>query len=498
MGPLPGLNFRLFGFPVSIGIDFLFVAVFLGLGARAAEPVFLVEWLVVLTAGILLHELGHAFMLRRYSIHPSIRLWGLGGLTTYGFTLPPRKAILVSAAGPAIGIPVGLAVQFVGPWLPDVALLQVAASDAVFVLIGWGILNLLPIAGLDGGNIVQDVFLLAFGSRGRTPGLVVVAVASIVIAVASLALGSLYVAILIAFFALVSPAPYQELWRTIGGGGGGYAPAPKVWRGQRLDTPVEPRRGRRFGGFGLGGLRGLRGRERGPADVSSAERSYPQGRQFEPVPEPPRVERRRTPRHPSSLTDEVRRRFGETYADVFGDPIDLDELSARPEPLLSDVSEMLRRKDAAALAGRLIQETDPLAILVIIGRTVDAGRGKALLDAVRAHRDGHSSVDSLREREQGLLKLQVGFYALGRHEESMAAGQELPRTADPARAQSVLLLARSAARRGDRRRAREDLARAIELGVGELSESALGDLARLGPDQGVADLLARLRRERLH
>ena len=82
---LPGLRFRLFGFPVTIGVDFLLITVLLGFGSRPGA--YLIEWLLVVAVSILIHELGHAFVLRRYNINPEIRLWGMGGLTISGLML---------------------------------------------------------------------------------------------------------------------------------------------------------------------------------------------------------------------------------------------------------------------------------------------------------------------------------------------------------------------------------------------------------------------------
>jgi hypothetical protein len=56
-----------------------------------------------------------------------------------------------------------------------------------------------------------------------------------------------------------------------------------------------------------------------------------------------------------------------------------------------------------------------------------------------------------------------------------------------------VLEARSAARLGDRKRTAAALERAIERGAGVPSEGALGDLARVGPDERVGAALARLR-----
>jgi hypothetical protein len=72
----------------------------------------------------------------------------------------------------------------------------------------------------------------------------------------------------------------------------------------------------------------------------------------------------------------------------------------------------------------------------------------------------------------------------------MAAASMLGRSGGP---RSAVLEARSAARAGDRKRTVAALEKALALGPVRLSDAALGDLARLGPDRKVADLLAKLR-----
>jgi Zn-dependent protease len=166
---LPGFRFRIFDFPVTIGVDFLLISVLLGLGARPG--LYLIEWVVVVAVSILIHELGHAFALRHYNLRPEIRLWGMGGLTMSGFALPPRKSILVSLAGPCIGIPVALAVMVIRPWLPQTDPIWTIVNDLVAINLFWGLLNLLPLGGLDGGNIVTNSLRGGVWASGvRRPG----------------------------------------------------------------------------------------------------------------------------------------------------------------------------------------------------------------------------------------------------------------------------------------------------------------------------------------
>jgi len=428
---------------VAIGVDFLLITLLIGMGTRPGA--YLLEWLVVVAVSILIHELGHAFAVHSYGITPEIRLWGMGGLTIFGFALPPRKSILVSLAGPLIGIPVAVAVMVIRPWLPEVEPVRTIANDLVFVNLWWGLLNLLPLAGLDGGNVVTSLFLIAMGERGRRPGLVFVGLASVVVAIGAVFVGFVFLTIVILFFGLMNPEPYLVLWRLVSGGSHG----PRVGVSRVTASPPRKRDDRSGPKFD-----GKRGKER-PAGVAAAD---------------------------------VRRVFGELYAEVVpaaATDLDLDELELRPAPLLPDVMGMLARRDDAAVAARLAAETDPLAVLGIVARVIESKRVPQLLGTLRR--------DDTANQVPGLLKLQIGLHALGRLEDAIAAADILGTVGGGGGGGSAVLEARSAARLGDRKRTAAVLERAVALGPVRLSDAALGDIARLGADRRIADLLSRLR-----
>ncbi|HEX7492071.1 MAG TPA: hypothetical protein VF337_10260, partial [Candidatus Limnocylindrales bacterium] len=429
--------------------------VLIGVGVRH-DAFFVIEWVVVVAISILIHELGHAFALRSYNINPEIRLWGMGGLTTSGFQLSPRKSILVSLAGPAIGIPVAIMVMVIRPWLPDVEPIRTIAGDLIFINLLWGVVNLLPIAGLDGGNIVTNLFTLAMGDRGRTPGLVLVGVASIAIAVAAAVVGFIYLTVVIAFFALMSPEPYLTLWRVVsgkprgysGGYAGGRAPsAPSQRSGQSAQKLFRADREDK----GRGKKDGKRGKDHAAV----------------------------------ATTADTRHIFGEAYAEVIGgastSDIDTEDLENRPAPLLPDVIRMVAGRDDVGLATRLADETDPLAVLGIVARVVEAKRVAQVRDALSA---------SESERTGGLLRLQVALHSLGRFDDSIATSAVLGHAGGAA---GAVLEARSAARLGDKKRTAAALERAVDFGTERLSEAALGDIARVGPDARVGAVLARIR-----
>jgi len=184
------LYFSVFRIPVRVHPFFWLVMAILGLprgdDLRLAI-VHLLTWLLAAFLVILIHELGHALVMRAYGFAPSIVLYGLGGYTSYNPTGSYRSAgystlgqVLISFAGPAagfllaavilailiatghrvglvdIGLPVPLPI-----WIEEFE--PVAISDLiqniVMISIFWGLLNLLPVYPLDGGHITRDVLV---------------------------------------------------------------------------------------------------------------------------------------------------------------------------------------------------------------------------------------------------------------------------------------------------------------------------------------------------
>lgn len=453
LNQLPGLRFSLFGFQVTIGLDFLLIVLLFGSGLPLE---YLLAWTLVLAVSILVHELGHAFALRRYGINPVVRLWMMGGMTMSGFPLTPRKALIVSAAGPVVGISVGLLAMLIQPALGDYGLVGFVATNMVWVNLYWGAFNLLPIAALDGGNIATSAFLWAFGERGRTPAMLFVGLASIVVAIVALMIGFTYLAVIVVIFSVFNPAPYLTLWRMLTGG----------------SRPGAAR------GSGSAGWRG-----------GSAAAPRPESR--------PQPRHDAGPRPAVAVAVSARRQYGETYLATLGTRAgyaDLGEIESAPAPLLSDVSAMVVRRDDAGLAARLMAETDPVASFGIVARLVDGNRVDKVLAELRRDTAAGSA------REAALLKLQVGLHSLGKFQESIAAAGALGSAGDAA---SALLVARSGARIGDRKLTRQALERVVALraATGDapgtpfpgLTDTALGDIARLGADFKVAELLGQLR-----
>lgn len=141
------------------------IAVFLAPQVEAVHPglgglryVAGVAFAVLLYLSVLLHELSHALMAKRYGLPVrSITLHFLGGVTEIeGEPDTPGREFGVSVVGPITSIAVGLA--FVALWFvtPD-GLLQMAVEGLAGANLIVGVLNLVPGLPLDGGRVLRAV-----------------------------------------------------------------------------------------------------------------------------------------------------------------------------------------------------------------------------------------------------------------------------------------------------------------------------------------------------
>jgi Zn-dependent protease len=241
------LRFTLFGIPVRVHPLFWVIAALLG--STSNDIVKIITWIVAVFISVLIHELGHALVMRYYGISSNIILHFSGGLTVpesmrwgsgvASIALTPSQEILISLAGPFSGFAFAVfiiaSVTLSGGSILMGRLLGViplpAAADLPFggailtsfvmsllwVNIFWGIFNLMPVYPLDGGNVTRYALLKSDPWGGVRKSLWVSVVAGGVIALVGLIMfRSMYMAFLFAFLAFQS---YQSLR---GGVGGGY------------------------------------------------------------------------------------------------------------------------------------------------------------------------------------------------------------------------------------------------------------------------------------
>jgi Zn-dependent protease len=215
------LSFRLLGIPVRIGPAIVAGLLFLGLLSRFSE-FFLVAWVILGIVALLAHELGHALVFRRFAVPSSIRFFVLGGLTVAedgaaAERLSQSRQALVALAGPAVSIGIGvaslalfLAVDQLAVGVPFDA--RGIAYLWLFVNLGWGVFNLIPIASLDGGQALRHLLGAVLpGRAGVVVGVGANLLAAALLAAIALQVGQPYVAFIAIVFGLVNPALYAEL-----------------------------------------------------------------------------------------------------------------------------------------------------------------------------------------------------------------------------------------------------------------------------------------------
>jgi stage IV sporulation protein FB len=241
------LHFRLFGIPVRVHPFFWIGTLLLGLGGKA-EPVRVLIWVAVVFVSILVHEFGHALTQRYFRGHPWVTLYGLGGLASCNdCDRSPRAQLLISFAGPVAGFlfagviiavvalsghaigfaltadrvdvdslgvqslliqPLALFVAFLEPFRSKPFNHMILCLLQVNIL--WGLINLLPIYPLDGGQIARELFTLRSPRNGIIQSLQLSTGAAVFVAVYALSQREIYLCIM---FGILAFGSFQTLQR---------------------------------------------------------------------------------------------------------------------------------------------------------------------------------------------------------------------------------------------------------------------------------------------
>jgi Zn-dependent protease len=228
----PGdLNFPLFGFPVRVHPWFWLTSVMLGIQLKDVRQ--LVAWVLAVFVAVLVHELGHAFVMKSFGFRPWITLHAFGGLTSrsgggyYRARVASSLAeVMISAAGPGAGFLLAFVVAFLlsitghqasmgffAGFVPYVAfsgtVVSAPLTNFIFFLlevsIFWGVINLLPIYPLDGGQIAREIIMRLNSRDGLRLSLMISLATAVVMALVSFVkLGDVFMAIFFAYFAVMS------------------------------------------------------------------------------------------------------------------------------------------------------------------------------------------------------------------------------------------------------------------------------------------------------
>ncbi len=182
----------LFGIPIKLGASFLLVLPVLAylIGAQVGTTAELLNglfgagidvaaltggarpWLlgaaaaVGLFVSVLLHELGHSLVARRYGLSiESITLWFLGGLAQFA-EMPDdwRHELVIAVAGPAVSVALGLTGYAAVLALPQTAPAALFVFGYLAILnVALAAFNMLPGFPMDGGRVLRALL-----SRNRS------------------------------------------------------------------------------------------------------------------------------------------------------------------------------------------------------------------------------------------------------------------------------------------------------------------------------------------
>jgi stage IV sporulation protein FB len=107
---------------------------------------------------ILIHELGHTLLQRKFGARAEIVLYAMGGLAIPDRSFTRVQQIIISLGGPFLQIAVGLvAWQVIEHSSGDAWYVRAFFVSFMLVSIFWGLLNLLPIYPLDGGQVLKGI-----------------------------------------------------------------------------------------------------------------------------------------------------------------------------------------------------------------------------------------------------------------------------------------------------------------------------------------------------
>jgi stage IV sporulation protein FB len=207
------LRFRIAGIPVQVDPGFWMIALLLSMN----RPMTI--WIPAIFVSVLVHELGHAFMAKAFGAKPDITLYTMGGVTRSAYPkgqpYSRLRSALVTASGPGAGFMLA-AVAFAVLQLPSIPP-ESKALDVAKVMIAinvlWGVMNLLPVLPLDGGNLLRALL----SGPGPEVGLVRTLWASVIIgpliAIASWRADYTWAAMLFGFFTFSSARQLLDVSR---------------------------------------------------------------------------------------------------------------------------------------------------------------------------------------------------------------------------------------------------------------------------------------------
>ena len=164
------LAFRLGGVRVRVHLWFVVTALLLGCATQRGT-VRIAVWVAGFLFTLVAHELGHAVVARRFGVPAEVHL--TLSRETLGSpiqSLTPIRRLAVCVAGPVVSLAIGaMALLVARAFLPGAGAGPNALQYLGWINVGWGAINVLPMAPLDGGHALAAILDRTTKGRGDGP-----------------------------------------------------------------------------------------------------------------------------------------------------------------------------------------------------------------------------------------------------------------------------------------------------------------------------------------
>jgi Zn-dependent protease/CBS domain-containing protein len=155
------------GIPIRIHLTFLLLLAWVGFaGAETGKgnAFASIVFVVLLFACVVLHELSHAMVAKRFGIHTlSITLYPIGGVALLEKPAPPRQEFWIAIAGPLMNlliaglIAAGLTLSHVRGGLQPSQSASGMVADLLWANLILGAFNMIPAFPMDGGRVLRSI-----------------------------------------------------------------------------------------------------------------------------------------------------------------------------------------------------------------------------------------------------------------------------------------------------------------------------------------------------
>lgn len=151
--------------PIRIHVTFVALLVWLVLASDSPSPLMEGLFVTLVFSCVLLHELGHALVAKRFDVQTrDITLYPFGGIASIVSQPPPRAELVIALAGPLVNLCIaGVLYPFIT--LPDLNTEKIPSPlpipTRIFLTnVALAVFNLLPALPMDGGRVLRALLSL--------------------------------------------------------------------------------------------------------------------------------------------------------------------------------------------------------------------------------------------------------------------------------------------------------------------------------------------------